>query len=69
MESENHREADHDMITEMAKDVKDLLRLVKGNGQPGLLQRVTSLEQWRAMLIGGYALVVFSITIYAALKR
>lgn len=57
--------SDHDLLIEMRTDLKDLIRLVKGNGQPGLLQRVSSLELWRSMLIGAWALLGTAVAIWA----
>lgn len=59
---------DHDMIVEMRADLKDLIRTVKGNGQPGLVQRVGSLELWRSTLIGAWVLGAAAVAIYAAVK-
>ena len=35
---------DHDILVTLAADVKDIKRAVEGNGQPGLIERVTTLE-------------------------
>ncbi len=60
---------DHDMLIEINASMKDLVKLVKGNGQAGLLQRVTALELWRSMLLGMWAFIAAASMIYAAVKK
>jgi len=60
---------DHDMLVRVDASVSDLVKLVKGNGQPGLLQRVTALELWRSMLLGMWAFIAAASMIYAAVKK
>ncbi len=60
---------DHDMLVRVDASVTDLVKLVKGNGQPGLLQRVTALELWRSMLLGMWAFIAGAAMLYAAAKK
>ena len=60
---------DHDLLVRVDGSVADLLKLVKGNGQPGLVQRVTALELWRSMLLGMWAFIAAATMIYAAVKK
>lgn len=52
------------LITEVRGDVKTLLRDVVGNGSPGLLRRVASLEEAHNRGVGAQELVkaVFPLT-------
>ena len=36
---------DHDILVQLATDMKRLLKAIDGNGQPGLLQEVAILKQ------------------------
>jgi hypothetical protein len=60
--------SDHDLIIEIHTTVKAMQKTIDGNGQPGLIQRVGSLELWRSMLAGATALIVLAATIWAAVK-
>jgi len=42
----------------MAEDIAEMKKAILGNGQPGLVQRVTLLEIWRGQLHGAYVAVV-----------
>lgn len=60
---------DRDMLIRVDAGMADIMKLVKGNGQPGLVQRVGSLELWRSMLVGAWLLAIAVVSIYAAVKK
>lgn len=62
-------ESDHDLLVKMCERVEDLVGLIKGNGQPGQMQRIAALELWRSMLVGAWLLLTALVAIYGALKR
>ena len=55
-------------LAEMLGDIRARLimieKCVNGNGQPGILQRLMSLELWRAMLVGGWLLLTALIYVW-----
>lgn len=57
------------MLLRIDNTVADIAKIVKGNGQPGLVQRVTALELWRSMLLGMWAFIAAATMIYAAVKK
>jgi hypothetical protein len=56
------------MLVRVDASVADIMKLVKGNGQPGLIQRVTALELWRSMLLGMWAFVAAACMVYVAVR-
>jgi len=60
---------DHDLLVRVDASVADMVKLVKGNGQPGLLQRVATLELWWSMLLGMWAFIAGAAMLYAAVKK
>ena len=69
MRREFQGECDHDTLVRIETSLADLVKLVKGNGQPGLLQRISGLELWRSMLVGGWVLAAAILAVYTALKK
>jgi hypothetical protein len=70
---------DHDLLIEIRGGVADLVALVKGvPGNPGLVQRTGSLENWRSYVNGALAILaglwaasvlIGGVLLAAALKR
>lgn len=60
---------DRDLLIRIDERTAELTRVViKGNGKPSLVDRVSGLELWRSMLLGAWLLAVAAITIYGAVK-
>ena len=53
----------------MDERVESIHKFVCGNGQPGLRQRVVSLEMWRSALAGGFALFMVALTVFGVTYR
>lgn len=62
---------DHDLLIAIATDVKDIKQAIDGNGQPGLLHRVSVVEtkiterERTALKAGGASAVIVTVTLGA----
>lgn len=51
-------------LAPMRADILSMKKSINGNGQPGLVQRVESLESWKWRVIGMAGMVTFFITFF-----
>jgi len=52
-------------LSEMKGDMKTVLYILKGNGHPGLVQKVSRNTQWRWVLKGGWVALGVIVSILA----
>lgn len=51
------------LMTESRNDTSEIKHMLLGNGQPGIIQRLASLEGFRWYLAGGFATALFLGTV------
>lgn len=55
------------LLKDVSNDIKEIKKTVFGNGKPGILERLSSIEKWKATLIGGFTVITL-IVIPIAIK-
>lgn len=58
LDQQERIDSDHDVLTLVAQQVKEIHAVVNGNGQPGIRQRTEALERWRSYITGALAVIL-----------
>lgn len=51
-------------LAPIRKDIKEINYAIKGNGQPGLTQKVENLEAWRWKVVGIVTTIMFFLSFF-----